>query len=256
MDTGDTGVRGIEQRGKCRSNVRRSEKAGKERIQGNRRNNNNKREVQGAFRETDRRNIRNPREEIEIAVNEMTDIRQELLAMEANDLLNEEPDKEEIIREMKNVKESTLGKDQLRMIYIKESGDEMKKELVKMVQFMFNNRAHRWEESLKTGRLGQIFKNGDKEVEGYNKGVVMLAMGNRILARVLTTRLKWWAEHLQLLVLNDNQKGFRQVRSTTDARQIMVGMQEDMVDIKKKEEQQRNWKAQWIRGRKTWKHVS
>ena len=47
--------------------------------------------------------FKNPRKEI--AVNEVTDIRQEPLAMEANDLLNEEPDEEEIIREMMNVKE-------------------------------------------------------------------------------------------------------------------------------------------------------
>ena len=162
----------------------------------------------------------------------MTYISQELLAMEANDSLNEEPDEEKIIRERKNMKESTPGKDQVRMIYMKESGDEMKEEAVKMVQFMFNNRGHRWEESLKTGRLAQIFKKGDREVEGNYRGVVMLAMCSRILARVLTTRLiRWWAEHLQLL--DGNQKGFRQERSTADATQIMVRIQDDMVDIKK-----------------------
>ena len=96
----------------------------------------------------------------------MTDIRQEPLVMEANDLLNEEPDEEEIIRKIKNVKESTLGKDQVRMIYIKEFGNEMKKEVVKMVQNFFNNRVHRWEESLKAGMLAPpIFKKGDREVE-------------------------------------------------------------------------------------------
>ena len=35
-----------------------------------------------------------------------------------------------------NVKESSSGKDQIRMTYMKESGDEMKKEAVKMVQFI------------------------------------------------------------------------------------------------------------------------
>ena len=60
----------------------------------------------------------------------------------------------------------------------------MEKEVVKMVKFMFNNRAHRWEESLKTLRLAPIFKKGDREVEGNYRGVVMLAMGSRILARV------------------------------------------------------------------------
>ena len=69
------------------------------------------------------------------------DIRQELLTMEENDLLIEEPDEEEI-----NVKESSSEKDQVRMTYMKESGDEMKKEAVKMVQFMLSNRGHTWEE--------------------------------------------------------------------------------------------------------------
>ena len=59
-----------------------------------------------------------------------------------------------------------------------------------------------------TGRLAPIFNKGDTEVEGNYRGVVLLAMGSRILARVLATRLRWWAGHLQLL--DDNQKGFRQ----------------------------------------------
>ena len=84
---------------------------------------------------------------------------------------------------------------------------------------------------MKTGRLEPIFKKGDREVEGNYRGVVMLAMGSRILARVLATRLRWWTEPLQLL--DDNQKGFRQGKSTVEATQIMVRMQEDIVDIKK-----------------------
>ena len=61
---------------------------------------------------------------------------------------------------------------------------------------------------------------GDREVEGNYRGVVMLVMGSRILTRVWTTRLRWWAEHLQLL--DGSQKDFRQERSTADAAQIMV----------------------------------
>ena len=48
----------------------------------------------------------------------------------------------------------------------------------------------------------------------------MLVMGNRILARVWTTRLRWWAEHLQLL--DGSQKDVRQERSSADATQIIV----------------------------------
>ena len=45
-----------------------------------------------------------------------------------------------------NVKESSSGKDQVRMAYMKESGDEIKKEAVKMVQFMLSKKGHKWEE--------------------------------------------------------------------------------------------------------------
>ena len=57
----------------------------------------------------------------------MTNIRQELPSMQANDLLNDEPDEKEI----------------------------MKQEVVKMDLFMFSNITHRWKESLKTRRWHQ-----------------------------------------------------------------------------------------------------
>ena len=173
------GVQGSEQRGKYRSNVHRPEKAVKERSQGTGGTTITSQRFKAHFEKLTGERFENPREEIEIAVNDVTDIRKELLAMEANDLLNEEPDEEEIIREMKNVKESTLGKYQIRMIYIKESEDVMKNEVAKMVQFMFNNRAHRWEKSLTMGRLAPIFKKGDREVEGNYRGLVMFAMDSR-----------------------------------------------------------------------------
>ena len=87
-------------------------------------------------------------------------------------------------------------------------------------------------------KVAPIFKKGNREVEGNYRGVVMLDMGSRILARFLKTRLRWWAEHLQLL--DDNQNSFRQGRSSADATQIMVRMLEDMTDIKKRKEQQSN----------------
>ena len=43
-----------------------------------------------------------------------------------------------------NVRESSSGKDQVGMTYMEESGDKMKKEAVKMVQFMLSNRGHKW----------------------------------------------------------------------------------------------------------------
>ena len=50
-------------------------------------------------------------------------------------------------------------------------------------------------------------------------------MGSRILAKIMSKRLREWAEHLQ--VLDENQSGFRAGRSTADATQILVRITED-----------------------------
>ena len=55
-------------------------------------------------------------------------------------------------------------------------------------------------------------------------------MGSRILVRVLAKRLGRWAERLGLL--DDSQSGFRMGRSTEDAAQILIRMQEDVEDYR------------------------
>ena len=59
-------------------------------------------------------------------------------------------------------------------------------------------------------------------------------MGSRILARVIAKRVAWWAEYLGLL--DEEQAGFRKGRSTADVVQMMVRMQEDVVDLKRRME--------------------
>jgi hypothetical protein len=55
--------------------------------------------------------------------------------------------------------------------------------------------------------------------------VCLLSMGSRILARILATRLREWSEKCKLL--DDNQCGFRSNRSTADATQIFVRIEEE-----------------------------
>ena len=50
-------------------------------------------------------------------------------------------------------------------------------------------------------------------------------MLSRILARILATRLRKWAEDIG--ALDESQAGFRQARSTADATQIFVRLQKD-----------------------------
>ena len=68
--------------------------------------------------------------------------------------------------------------------------------------------------------------------EGTTRGIVLLAMGSRILARVIATRIRLWAEKLDLL--DENQAGFREGRSTADATQLITRIQEDVSDYKRR----------------------
>ena len=57
---------------------------------------------------------------------------------------------------------------------------------------------------------------------------------SRILAIILVTRLQNWAEATG--ALDENQAGFRQERSTADATQIFVRIQEDVKVVRNMED--------------------
>ena len=74
---------------------------------------------------------------MELALERTKDLRRTTIARELNDLLNEMPEEEEILEEMKRVKDSAPGEDGVRMRYITQADPEIHRELIKMVQFMF-----------------------------------------------------------------------------------------------------------------------
>jgi hypothetical protein len=176
--------------------------------------------------------------EIDTAVGETEDRRNMEGTKEMGDFMNETPTKEEIIREMKNVKDSSPGQDGVRITYILNACQEILDEIIKMVQYMFTHRANSWEESLKQGSVIPLFKKGDRNDANNYRGVCLLSMGSRIHARILAARLRLWAETKGLV--KDNQCGFRPGRSTADATQIFMRIQEDITDYNKRITKQRN----------------
>ena len=70
---------------------------------------------------------------------------------------------------------------------------------------------------------------GDREDANNYRGVCLLSIGSRIVARICAARLMVWAEGRG--VLDDDQQGFRRGRATTDATQMMMRMNEDMEDM-------------------------
>ena len=97
---------------------------------------------------------------------------------------------------------------------------------------MFHERAPKWDEILISGQIVPLYKKGDRNDVNNYRGVCLLAMWSRILEKFLSKKLRNWAECLVLL--DDNQSGFRIGRSTADATQILVRITEDTDDLKKR----------------------
>ena len=166
----------------------------------------------------------NPSTQDEV-LQEVKDLRNDAKAIEANDRLNETPNREEILKAIEEIKESAPGEDEVRIGYIKMACNEVREKIIELVQKMFTVRADKWDDLLKIGLIVPLFKKGDRNEAKNYRGVCLLAMGSRILARVLSKRMGWWAEHLELL--DENQAGFRKGRSTADVEQMVVRIQED-----------------------------
>ena len=132
----------------------------------------------------------------------------------------------EIIAEMNKMKDSAAGEDGIRLRFIKQADDEVKRVIIQKIQCMWEDRAQEWPASLKVGQIIALYKKGDKKDMNNYRGVCLLPIMSRILARVLATRIREWSEQLSLL--DENQAGFRADRSTADATQIFVRINEDI----------------------------
>ena len=117
----------------------------------------------------------------------------------------------------------------MRLIYLFKGGPEIIEKVIEMVQYMFENGAEKWDLSLKIGLVIPLYKKGDRNNANNYRGVCLLAMGSRILARIMASRLRVWSEKMNLL--DDDQAGFRKNRSTADVKQIMFRIQEDTRDL-------------------------
>ncbi len=99
---------------------------------------------------------------------------------------------------------------------------------------MFCNGSDKWEDELKEGVIIPLFKKGYKNNTINYRGICLASMGTKVLDRVMADRLRIWAEKLNLL--DDEQSGFRWGRSTIDKTKIMIRIQEETVDLRRRME--------------------
>ena len=97
---------------------------------------------------------------------------------------------------------------------------------LEIVQRMHRSDADSWEREIKTGLMVPLHKKGHrKEIKNYRR-VCLLSMVSRNLARIMATRLRSWIEDIGHI--GDTQCAFRTGRSSADAEQIIIRVNEEV----------------------------
>ena len=109
------------------------------------------------------------------------------------------PTSEEIMKEMED---SAPGEDGIRLGFIKKASKELQQAVVLKIKAMWNTSATVWEEPLKVGVTIPLFKKGDKNYPNNYRGICLLPILSRVLGRILATRVRVWAEEMNLLYEN------------------------------------------------------
>ena len=141
------------------------------------------------------------------------------------DFMTAQPDDDEIQKELNKMRDSAPGQDAIRLRFIKMAHPKVKGVIFNEIRKLWETPASQWPKQLKVGLVIPLHKKGDRKNPNNYRGVCLLPILSRILARILATRLRNWAEDIG--ALDENQAGFRQARSTADATQIFVCLQED-----------------------------
>ena len=124
------------------------------------------------------------------------------------------PTSDEIMKKKAKMKDSAPGEDGFRLGFIKKV-------------FKRDTRCSYPKDQGYVWVITPLFKKGDKSDPNNYRGICLLPILSRILGRILVTRIRIWAEEMKLL--DENQAGFRKGRSTADATQIFIRIQEDSI---------------------------
>ena len=136
-----------------------------------------------------------------------------------------QPDDDEIQKELNKMRDSAPGQDAIKLRFTKMAQPKVKGVIFNAIRKLWKTPARQWPKQLTMGLVIPLHKKADRKNPNNYRGVWLLPILSRILARLLATRLKKWAEDIG--ALDENQAGFRQARSTADATQISVRLRED-----------------------------
>ena len=158
-------------------------------------------------------------------IENIEDLRENTAAKVAAEELSSPVTQEEILREWGKVKDGGPGIDNVRVSYIRLAGKTTQEAVCNVIMDMVNKDPCEWEEMVKIGLVVPLFKKGQRDDINNYRGICLLSMASRILARIMASRPRQWAEAVG--VPGENQDGFRVGRSTADATQICIRLHEE-----------------------------
>ena len=162
--------------------------------------------------------------EISELMDELT-VRDDPEAITAAERLDEDITFQEFVEEINKMKDGAPGIDAVRVCAIKKMSCKAKKKLYDSVRAYLHEPHQRWPEETKEGWVIPLHKKGARDKLDNYRGVCLLPLISRIIARIYATRIRRWAEVLG--ILGENQNGFRQGRSTCDSTQIILRVDEE-----------------------------
>ena len=96
---------------------------------------------------------------------------------------------------MRMMKDGATGEDGARVRYMLSAGEKTLDEVVKLVRFMWSNSSDKLETSLKRVLIVPLYKGkGNRNSPNNYRGVCLLSMQRRIVARIVSVRINKWAE--------------------------------------------------------------
>ena len=131
----------------------------------------------------------------------------------------------EFNNEVESINDSAPGIENVRMIAVKRGGIHLRQALFRSIMKIVKTQSEDWPERIKEGWVIPLHKKSAKNDLNNYRGVCLLPFASRIIARILASRLREWSEKIE--VLGENQSGFRQNRSTVDATQINIRVDEE-----------------------------
>jgi hypothetical protein len=130
------------------------------------------------------------------------------------------------------------GEDQLHVEAIKYGGPKVQSFVFEVVQNMWalavkataGEEAQDWPEAWKRALVIPLWKGkGTREDKNNWRGITLLSVGTKLLARVVSDRAQRWSESFA----GEHQTGFRKGRGTDDAHQVTRVIAEEAAQVQK-----------------------